>query len=111
METPNPNVENQSSSAETIEMIKPETLVKIEMSSGFYKKIQDLLGFILSGKSSEELSSAHAQISSQTVTEEWVAHYETLLILAREFENTARSNGFIVKVTKEEAAEMLKDYF
>ncbi len=92
-----------------IDVIKPETIVSISMSSGYYKKIQSALVFLISGKSTEDLNSAHQQISSQDITDEWVSHYETLLILAKEFENVARKEGFIVQVTQEKAAEMLKE--
>lgn len=103
----NPSTEGQD--GQMIEIIKPETLVSIPMSSGFYKKIQDVLGFLIVNKKSEELNNAHNQISEQNIQDEWVFHYETMLILAREFEETARKDGFIVKVTQEEAAEMLKN--
>jgi len=106
-------MENQNSTSSTgsvmIDVIKPETLVSISMSSGYYRKIQSALVFFISGKSTEELNSAHQQISSQDITEEWVSHYETLLILAKEFEDVARKEGFIVQVTQEKAAEMLKE--
>ena len=105
----NQNNSTGKGSSEMIDIIKPETLVSISMSSGYYRKIQSDLGFLISGKSSEELNNAHKQISSQEITEEWVSHYETLLILAKEFEDIARKEGFIIQVTQEEAAEMLKD--
>lgn len=101
----NPSAEGM----DMIEIIKPETLVNVPMSSGFYKKIQDALGFIISGKTVDELNDAHQQISTDNVTEEWIRMYETLLVLAKEFEEVARKEGFIIKVTKEEAAEMMKD--
>lgn len=106
-------MENENSTSGTgsvmIDVIKPETLVSISMSSGYYRKIQSALAFLISGKSTEELNSAHQQISSQDITDEWVSHYETLLILAKEFEDVARKEGFIVQVTQEKAAEMLKE--
>lgn len=106
-------MENENSTSGTgsvmIDVIKPETIVSISMSSGYYRKIQSALVFLISGKSTEDLNSAHQQISSQDITDEWVSHYETLLILAKEFEDVARKEGFIVQVTQEKAAEMLKE--
>lgn len=102
-----PNLDN-SADENLIEIIKPETIVNIQMSSGFYKKIQDVLATLLHGKSGEELSAAHKQISEQNITEAWIEQYETLLILAKEFEYQARKEGFVVKVTKEKAAEILQ---
>lgn len=91
-----------------IDIIKPEALVNVPMSSGYYQRIQNALGFMIAGKSADELNDAHQQISLQDVTEEWVHHYETLLILAKEFEAIARKEGFVVQMTQQEAAEMLK---
>lgn len=105
----NPSTEGQEQGSKMMEIIKPETLVSIPMSSGYYKKIQEALGFLVNGKSADELNEAHRQINEQVITEEWVIHYETLLMLAKEFEELARKEGFIVKVTQEEAAEMLKN--
>lgn len=91
-----------------IEVIKPETIVNVPMSSGFYKRIQDALAHFVTGKSVEEINNAHQQISDNKITDDWVMHYETLLILAKEFEGLARDNGFIVSVTADEAAELFK---
>lgn len=94
---------------EMIDIIKPEALVSISMSSGYYQRIQNALGFMIAGKSADELNEAHQQISLQNINQDWVYHYETLLILAKEFESIARKEGFVVQVTQQEAAEMLKD--
>lgn len=109
MENENKPLEGATTSSEPrIEVIKPETVVKVSMSSGFYKRIQDIMADFLAGKTSEEINSAHEQISSNNITDEWVQHYETLLILAKEFEELARKEGFIVSVTADEAAELFK---
>lgn len=107
-------MENENNNSRTpapgmIDIIKPEALVNIAMSSGYYKRIQNALGFMIAGKSADELNNAHQQISLQDITQEWVHHYETLLILAKEFETIARNEGFVVQVSQSEAAEMLKD--
>ncbi|NBW33893.1 MAG: hypothetical protein EBR30_02440 [Cytophagia bacterium] len=107
-------MENENNNPRTpapgvIDIIKPETLVNIAMSSGYYKRIQNALAFMIAGKSADELNEAHQQISLQDITHEWIHHYETLLILAKEFETIARNEGFVVQVSQSEAAEMLKD--
>lgn len=96
-----------SEHADLVEIIKPSALVQVPMSSGFYKRIQDILTFLVSSKTAEELNSAHKQIQENTISEDWVSHYETLLILAKEFEHLAKENGFVEKVSVEEAAKLL----
>lgn len=103
------NNSSRTSSPGMIDIIKPETLVNIAMSSGYYKRIQNALAFMIAGKSADELNEAHQQISLQDITHEWIHHYETLLILAKEFETIAKNEGFVVQVSQAEAAEMLKD--
>lgn len=102
------NLSNTNSeNTDLVEMIKPTALVHVPMSSGFYKRIQDVLTFLISSKTTEELNNAHKQIQENTASEDWVMHYETLLILAKEFEHLAKENGFVEKVSVEEAAKML----
>lgn len=99
----------ENSSTEQIELIVPEAVVEIPMSTGYYQKIQHMLTFLLEGKSAEDISKAHEQITNQAITEPWVSHYETLLILCREFEQKAKDNGFTKLVSLTEAQEMLKE--
>jgi len=103
------NTLDNNGTAEQIELIVPEAVVEIPMSTGYYQKIQHLLTFLLDGKSAEDISKAHEQISTQTITEQWVSHYETLLILCREFEQKAKDKGFTKMVSITEAQEMLKE--
>jgi hypothetical protein len=99
MEKQNPNP--------MLEIIVPTAVVDIKMSSGYYKRIQDLVGHIVAGKSSEELKSANDQIKNQQFNDPWVEHYETVLILCKEFEDRCKEGGFTKQVTPEEFAEMM----
>jgi hypothetical protein len=99
MEQQNPNP--------MLEIIVPTALVEIKMSSGYYKRIQDLVGHIVAGKTPEELKSANDQIKNQQFNETWVEHYETVLILCKEFEERCKEQGFTKQVTPEEFAEMM----
>ena len=76
------SAENQPS---MVEVIMPSAIVEIKMSTGYYQKIQGIVAFMVQGKSAEEMQNAHTQIKDQNITEEWVHHYETILILCREF--------------------------
>lgn len=89
------------------DIITQEALVKVAMSAGYYRRIQEATAFLVKGKSSEQINSAHEQIRSQQITEEWVKHYETMLILCKEFEAMAKESGFVKQVTAEELRDLL----
>lgn len=92
-----------------IDIIKEDAICEIKMSTGYYKRIQQAIGFIIENKPISVIQEAHKSIAERKVTEQWVYHYETLLILCKEFEKDARANGFIEQMTIAEAREaMLK---
>jgi len=92
-----------------IDIIKEDAICDIKMSTGYYKRIQQAIGFIIENKSVPVIQNAHKCIAEKKVTEPWVYHYETLLILCKEFEKDARANGHIEQMTIAEAREaMLK---
>lgn len=82
-----------------VDVIKEDAIVSIKMSTGYYKRVQNVIGFLIEGKSTKEVQSAHKSIASRNVTEAWVYHYETLLILCKEFEKGAHEGKFIEKMT------------
>lgn len=90
-----------------VEVIMPSAIVEVKMSTGYYQRVQAIVAFLVKGKSQEELQSAHEQIKEQNITEDWVNHYETILILCREFETQAAAQGFIKQVSIEEAQKLI----
>ena len=103
----NQTIESAENQPSMVEVIMPSAIVEIKMSTGYYQKIQAIVGFLVKGKSAEQMQDAHAQIKDQNITEEWVSHYETILILCREFETKAKEQGFIQSVTLEEAQKLI----
>lgn len=101
------NQTNQDESTSKVEVIMPSAIVEIKMSTGYYQKIQAIVAFLVKGKTNEEMQSAHTQIKEQNITEDWVNHYETILILCREFETRAGEQGFIQAVTLDEAKKLM----
>lgn len=99
METPKPE--------QLFDIITKEALVNVKMSAGYYRRIQEATAFFVKGKTSEQINNAHEQIRNQSHSEDWVKHYETMLILCKEFENMAKEQGFVKKVTAEEMRELL----
>lgn len=94
---------------QVVDVIKEDAIVSIKMSTGYYKRIQNVIGFILEGKSTKEAQKAHQSIASRSVTEPWIYHYETLLILCKEFEKGAHEGKFIEKMTIAELRVAMED--
>lgn len=93
---------------QVVEVIKEDAIVSIKMSTGYYKKIQEVISFILDGKSISTVQAAHKIIASRGLKEPWIAQYETLLILCREFEKAAKEGDFIEKMTIAELREAME---
>ena len=91
-----------------VDVIKEDAIVSIKMSTGYYKRIQNVIGFIIEGKPSKDVQKAHHAIASRDVSELWVYHYETLLILCKEFEKGAHEGNFIDKMTISELREAME---
>ena len=91
-----------------VDVIKEDAVISIKMSTGYYKRIQNVIGFLVEGKPTKEIQKAHQSIASRTVTDSWVYHYETLLILCKEFEKAAHEGNFIEKMTIAELREAME---
>jgi hypothetical protein len=91
-----------------VEIIQPDAIVDIKMSAGYYNRVIGVAGSFVNGKSQEQMNAAHEQIKSRNVTEEWVNHYETVLILCKEFEKNAKDAGLTKMVPLEEAIKMME---
>ena len=85
--------------SELIDVIKEDAIVSIKMSTGYYKRIQNVIAFLIEGKSLQEVQDSHKIIASRNIKEPWIFQYETLLILCKEFEKAAHENKFIEKIT------------
>ena len=66
-------------SEQLFDLITQEALVSVKMSAGYYRRIQEATASFVKGKTPEQINSAHDQIRSQKITEDWVKHYETML--------------------------------
>lgn len=94
---------------EVIDVIKEDAIVSIKMSTGYYKRIQEVTKSLIETKSSGVMDIAHQSIRDQKITEAWVFHYETLLILCNEFEKAAKESNQIQQMTMTEFEKHIKD--
>ena len=99
------------SEEQKIDIILPEALVDIKVSTGFYQKMNALLSFYTEGKSPEEMKNAYTQIKSQKITEPWIDHLQTIFIFLKEFQKAANDAGFVKSMTKEEAETYVKEKY
>ena len=97
-------------SAPKVQYLNPKTLVNLQVSAGYHVRVMNAVEFLLKqycpdGKGGIDLDKVHAvnnQIAERKITEEWITHYETLLIMVYEFEQVAEANGFITETPVED---------
>lgn len=80
-------------SNQNIEMIRKDALIPVKIGTGFYARLREVLLFTLENKTQEEILDANKQIESGNITEDWIRHYETLVVLCKEIEKQASENG------------------
>jgi hypothetical protein len=97
----------QGDDSQETEIISEKAIVSIKMSTGYYKRIQALLSNIIEGKSPEDIKKMHDAIVNKNIKDAQTYHYETLLILCKEFEYNAKDQGFVEKVTIGELKKMI----
>lgn len=93
---------------QVVEVIKEDAIVSIKMSTGYYKRIQNVIAFLLEGKPVSQIQASHQAIASRNITEPWIVQYETLLILCREFEKEAKEGNFLEKMTIAELRDAME---
>jgi hypothetical protein len=93
---------------QVVEVIKEDAVVSIKMSTGYYKRIQNVIAFLLEGKPMSEVQASHQEIASRKISKSWITQYETLLILCREFEKAAKEGNFFEKMTIAELRDAME---
>lgn len=96
-----------SDELKTFEIIDSSAIVDIKIGMGYYALLQNTIAYVCKDKSIEELNQAHEQIKNQNITEEWIKHYETLLILCHTIDKNAREQGKTRNVSQEEMQKII----
>jgi hypothetical protein len=78
---------------QSVEMIRKDALIPVTIGTGFYARLREMLLYLLKDKSQEEILEANRQIESGNVTEDWIRHYETTVVLCKEIEKQASEHG------------------
>lgn len=93
-----------------IEIILPEAIVKLEISTGFYQQMHIMLQDIIEGKTEEEMKDAYAQIEGDDIKEKWITNLKTILIFINDFQKQAKDLGFVKSMTKSEIDEHVENF-
>lgn len=78
---------------QSVEMIRKDALIPVTFGTGFYARLREVLMFTLQNHTQEEILEANKQIESGAITEDWVRHYETMVVLCKEIEKQASEHG------------------
>jgi len=98
-------------SDEKHDIILPDAIVSVRISTGFYQKLQSVLNAVTKNKTKDEINKAYAQIKAKKITEEWVQQLETMFILLKEFQEEAKKAGFVRSMTEQEVKDYIKEKF
>ena len=98
-------------SEELIEIISPDAIVTVEMSTGYYNKIQDIINYTISKMTTKETEAAFIEIKKNKVVTPEAEILKTLFILCREFQDSAKKEGFTSMKTQSEIKELVKTEF
>jgi hypothetical protein len=87
-----------------IQTIVPTAVVLMKVCLAFQVRVADIAEYLLITNCSlengeldlEKMKLINKQIETDTITEPWVSHYETMLIFLKEFEELAKQEGYIV---------------
>lgn len=89
---------------ETVKVLKPDAVVSIPIGSSFYVKLKELLGYFTETRTEEELQQFDTLLKEKKeITEDWMNHMTTVILLIRAFEEKADELGLITdqELTKE----------
>jgi hypothetical protein len=76
-----------------LEIIKPHSLIDIQISPAFLTRLHELLTWIITSQEPELVRKANEKISQGQELDEWDEHYATLLTLIHSIEETARTQN------------------
>lgn len=91
--------------SEKIGILPLTAIVNIEVNGAFLTRVKSLLFYVLRDKTPQDLTDAAERIRTQTHTEPWEFHYETIAILINDIEKAGAEAGLTEFKTIEEIEE------
>jgi hypothetical protein len=81
---------------EKMKVFKSDAVVHLPIGTAFYLKLKDLLVFLMEDKTDEQIKEFEtAIVEKKEITEDWMAHLFTVVLLIRALEDKAEVDGFL----------------
>lgn len=79
-----------------IPVLKKDTMVPIELGTGYIKRLYELSMFLIADKTPEQLEALNNAVQQDTADSElWMKHYVTVLSLLKGIEESAISKNLV----------------
>ena len=89
-------------SEKKIKTIQGDAIISLEISGGFYDRIQQVFGELITDASDEELNKIFENIKNREKLSSRELAIETILIFCQSFEEKAIEQGKVTEVTSED---------
>lgn len=88
----------------TVQMIKKDAIINVQISSGFLQKLQQMLAALIAERTDEEIENLKQLMESkpQEITEEWMEHIVILVTLVNGIQNEAIKQGATYEVSPDQ---------
>lgn len=81
---------------EKMNVLKRDAIVKLPIGTAFYIKLKELLVYMTEDKTDEQIKEFEAAINEKKeITEEWMSHLFTVVLLIRAIEDKAAEDGLM----------------
>jgi hypothetical protein len=87
-----------------VKIINPDAIINIPVTFGYMSRANEVIKYLLSLKTDEEVKQAFEEIDSRNVKTEWVKHLETMIMLVKTYYDQS-------KLTEDGVIEVEEDYF
>lgn len=84
---------------QTVEMIRKDAVIPIEIGAGFYARLQHLLAFMVQDRTEEEIKEMQEALNSNVIKpDSWHYHYNTMLSMCQALDKQAQDLKLTVSV-------------
>lgn len=92
------------------EIIDENAIVDIKCAFHYYQRVFAAADYIIRDIPTEKIDEYHKLIiEKQPLTEEWMIHYNTLLVFCSTFQKECKDKGHLVKMLGKDIAEKFKE--
>lgn len=100
----------ENTQPQTVEMIRKDAIIPIEIGAGFYARLQQLLAFMVEDKTEEQIKEMQQALNSNAVNvDSWHYHYNTTLSLCQALDKQAQELKLTVTVPMDSLFSQVDD--